>query len=86
MGLNSDDIVDEMIIMSTHDDLLLFTNFGKVYRIKGYNVPSASRTAKGMPVVNLLNLDENEKVKALVSVTPDEDLKINIYVLLLKMV
>ncbi|NLZ75618.1 MAG: DNA gyrase subunit A [Erysipelotrichia bacterium] len=75
MGLNSDDIVDEMIIMSTHDDLLLFTNFGKVYRIKGYNVPSASRTAKGMPVVNLLDLDENEKVKALVSVTPDEDLK-----------
>ena len=63
MGLNSDDIVDEMIIMSTHDDLLLFTNFGKVYRIKGYNVPSASRTAKGMPVVNLLNLDENEKLK-----------------------
>ncbi len=75
MGLNSDDIVDEMIIMSTHDDLLLFTNFGKVYRIKGYNVPSAGRTAKGMPVVNLLNLDENEKVRALVSVTPDKELE-----------
>ncbi len=75
MGLNSDDIVDEMIIMSTHDDLLLFTNFGKVYRIKGYNVPSASRTAKGMPVVNLLNLDENEKIKALVSITPDSELE-----------
>ncbi|HPW53353.1 MAG TPA: DNA gyrase subunit A [Erysipelotrichaceae bacterium] len=75
MGLNSDDIVDEMIIMSTHDDLLLFTNFGKVYRIKGYNVPSAGRTAKGMPVVNLLNLSENEKVRALVGITPDEDLE-----------
>ncbi len=74
MGLNSDDIIDEMITMSTHDDLLMFTNFGKVYRIKGYNVPSAGRTAKGMPVVNLLNLDENEKVKAMVSITPDEEL------------
>ncbi len=75
MSLNEDDMIDQMINMSTHDDLLLFTNFGKVYRIKGYNVPNASRTAKGMPVVNLLNLDEGEKVKALVDITKDPELE-----------
>lgn len=66
MSVNEDDIVDLLITMSTHDYLLLFTNFGKVYRIKGYKVPNSSRTAKGLPVVNLLNLDKEEKVKALV--------------------
>ena len=60
MATNEDDIVDSMINMSTHDDLLFFTNFGKVYRIKGYNVPEFGRTAKGLPVVNLLNLDKGE--------------------------
>lgn len=74
MGLNSDDMIDQMINMSTHDDLLLFSNLGKVYRIKGYKVPASSRTAKGMPVVNLLSLEKNEKIKALVDVTPDESL------------
>ena len=75
MSLNSNDMIDQMINMSTHDDLLLFTNKGKVYRIKGYRVPNASRIAKGLPVVNLLNLDEGEKVKALVDVTSDEELE-----------
>jgi len=74
MALNSDDIVDQAITMSTHDDLLLFTNKGKVYRIKGYRVPNTSRTGKGIPVVNLLNMDKEEKVKALVDVTQDESL------------
>lgn len=68
MSTNEDDIVDSLISMSTHDDLLFFTNFGKVYRIKGYNVPEFGRTAKGLPVVNLLNLDKNEQVKSMISI------------------
>ncbi len=75
MGLNSDDMIDQMINMSTHDDLLLFSNYGRVYRIKGYKVPASSRTGKGMPVVNLLALDKNEKIQALVDITPDESLE-----------
>ena len=66
MAVNEDDIVEMLVPMSTHDFLLLFTNIGKVYRIKGYRIPNASRTAKGLPVVNLLNLDKDEKVRALV--------------------
>lgn len=68
MTMNEDDIIELMITMSTHDHLLLFTNFGKVYRMKGFHIPNASRTAKGLPVVNLLNLDKDEKVEALVPV------------------
>ena len=74
MGLNSDDMIDEMLNMSTHDDLLLFSNFGKVYRIKGYKVPASSRTAKGTPIVNLLNLDKDEKIKAMVDIVNDVSL------------
>ncbi|MEG2506216.1 MAG: DNA gyrase subunit A [Longicatena sp.] len=73
MAVNEDDIVEMLITMSTHDYLLLFTNFGKVYRIKGYKVPSSSRTTKGLPVVNLLNLDKEEKVKALVPINPETE-------------
>ena len=75
MAVNSDDMIDQMINMSTHDDLLLFTDLGKVYRMKGYKVPNASRIAKGMPVVNLLNLSKNEKVKAMVDITADPALE-----------
>lgn len=73
MTVNEDDIVELLITMSTHDYLMLFTNLGKVYRIKGYKVPNAGRTAKGIPVVNLLNLDKDEKVRALVPVRTDSD-------------
>ena len=72
MGTNEDDIVDSLINMSTHDDLLFFTNFGKVYRIKGYNVPEFGRTAKGLPVVNLLNLEKDEYVKSMISIHKDD--------------
>ena len=68
MATHSDDVVDEFIFMSTHDYLLLFTNYGKVYRIKGYMVPQAKRTAKGIPVVNLLNLDKGETISSMISV------------------
>ena len=68
MSMHEDDIVDQFLTMMTHDYLLMFTNLGKVYRIKGYQVPLASRTSKGIPIVNLLNLDKNEKVLAMVPV------------------
>ncbi len=75
MSLNSDDVVDLFLKMSTHDHLMLFTNFGKVYRIKGYRVPNATRTAKGIPVVNLLNLDKEEKVRAIISTNSESEMK-----------
>lgn len=80
MAVNEDDIVELLITMSTHDYLMLFTNLGKVYRIKGYKVPNASRTAKGLPVVNLLNLDKDEKVRALVPVRPDSESEFLLFV------
>ena len=80
MTVNSDDVIDMFIKMSTHDYLMLFTNFGKVYRIKGYRVPNAGRTAKGIPVVNLLNLDQDEKVKAIITDDGSEENKFLIFV------
>lgn len=73
MNVNQDDVVDLLITMSTHDHLLLFTNYGKVYRIRGFRVPGGSRTSKGIPVVNLLNLDKDEKVKALVPMKKESE-------------
>ena len=72
MSTNEDDIVNSLIHMSTHDDLLFFTNLGRVYRIKGYNVPEFGRTAKGLPVVNLLNLDKDETVKSMISIDKNQ--------------
>lgn len=72
MSTNDNDIVSSMINMSTHDDLLIFTNLGKVYRLKGYNIPEYGRTAKGLPVVNLLNLDKDESVKSMISINKDK--------------
>ncbi|MEG0366795.1 MAG: DNA gyrase subunit A [Coprobacillus sp.] len=68
METNENDDVDQMIMMSTHDYLLAFSNLGKVYRIKGYQVPEFSRQSKGLPVVNLLSLDEEEYIQTLVKV------------------
>ncbi|MBR2990271.1 MAG: DNA gyrase subunit A [Solobacterium sp.] len=66
MELNENDVIDQAVTMSTHDFLLVFTDKGKVYRIKGYNIPSYGRTSKGLPIVNLLKLEKDEKVKAFV--------------------
>ncbi|MEG0297910.1 MAG: DNA gyrase subunit A, partial [Clostridium sp.] len=73
MAVNEDDIIEILLSMSTHDHLMLFTNLGKVYRIKGYRLPNASRTAKGLPVVNLLSLDKEEKVRAMVAVSNESE-------------
>lgn len=75
MSLNEDDVVDQNVTMSTHDFLLIFTNKGKVYRIKGFNIPEASRNAKGIPVINIINIDKDEKVKALVPINREWEIK-----------
>lgn len=77
IGLNDDDVADINITMSTHDHILFFTNKGKVYRTKGYKIPEASRNAKGLPIVNLLNLDKDEKVKTVLTLKREgnEDIK-----------
>jgi len=77
MATHDDDIVDQMLNMSTHDDLLFFTNFGKVYRLKGYNVPEYGRTAKGIPVVNLLNLDKDEYVRSMISISHEFNMEVH---------
>lgn len=72
MGTNTDDVVNSLINMSTHDDLLFFTNLGRVYRLKGYNIPEFGRTAKGLPVVNLLNLDKEETIRSMINISKKE--------------
>ncbi|GMA69905.1 DNA gyrase subunit A [Leuconostoc litchii] len=68
MNVHDEDFVDQMISTSTHDTLLFFTNKGKVYRMKGYEVPEYGRQAKGIPVVNLLNFERNEKIQTVINV------------------
>ncbi|MDG3146054.1 DNA gyrase subunit A [Streptococcus suis] len=71
-GVKDDDFVRELISTSTHDHLLFFTNKGRVYRLKGYEIPEYGRTAKGLPVVNLLKLEENESIQTIINVTKDQ--------------
>jgi DNA gyrase subunit A len=68
MGTNEDDFVEHLITTSTHDTILFFTNKGKVYRSKGYEIPEFSRTAKGIPIINLLEIDKGEWVNAIIPV------------------
>ena len=67
-GVKDDDFVCELVSTSTHDHLLFFTNKGRVYRLKGYEIPEYGRTAKGLPVVNLLKLDEGESIQTIINV------------------
>ncbi len=67
-GVKEDDFVRELVSTSTHDHLLFFTNKGRVYRLKGYEIPEYGRTAKGLPVVNLLKLDEGESIQTIINV------------------
>ncbi|MBU7567682.1 DNA gyrase subunit A [Weissella sagaensis] len=71
MGVNNDDFIDELIGTSTHDTLLFFTNSGKVYKMKGYEIPEYGRTAKGIPVVNLLGIESGESIQAIINVRGD---------------
>ncbi|HEL2440852.1 TPA: DNA gyrase subunit A [Streptococcus suis] len=72
-GVKDDDFVRKLVSTSTHDRLLFFTNKGRVYRLKGYEIPEYGRTAKGLPVVNLLKLEENEAIQTIINVTKDQE-------------
>lgn len=69
MGTNEDDFVKQLVTTSTHDTILYFTNKGKVYRTKGYEIPEYSRTAKGLPIINLLEIDKDEWINAIIPVS-----------------
>ncbi len=73
MGTNENDFVEHLLYTSTHDTILFFTNTGKVYRAKGYEIPEYGRTAKGLPIVNLLGVDKEEKVTAMIQMESFED-------------
>lgn len=73
MGVNDDDFIERLIYTSTHDTLLFFTNTGKIYRSKGYEIPEYSRNAKGIPIINLLGIDTKERVQAVVHLPQQED-------------
>ena len=73
MSTNEEDVVDKMINMETHDYILFFSNRGRVYRMKGYEVPEFSRQSKGLPIVNLLPIEKDEKINSILSLKPDED-------------
>ncbi|MDI9503695.1 MAG: DNA gyrase subunit A [Bacillota bacterium] len=73
MKTYEDDVVDILVHTKTHTDILFFTSFGKVYRLRGYQIPLQQRTGRGMPIVNLLNLDKDEKVKSILSIDEYDD-------------
>lgn len=75
MSTNDEDFVEHMINLSTHDYILFFTDKGKVYRLKGYEIPEFSRQSKGIPIVNLLQIEKDEKVNAVIQITREEDSK-----------
>ena len=68
-----EDFIERVIYTSSHDTLLFFSNLGKIYKLRAYQIPYASRTAKGLPIVNLLNFDENEKLAAVLNINEKED-------------
>ena len=79
MSTNDEDFVEQMINLSTHDYLLFFTNKGKVYRLKGYEIPEFSRTSKGLPIINLIQIEKGENVSAVVKVERDNAYKFFIF-------
>ena len=75
MSINEEDFVEQMINCSTHDFVLFFTNKGKVYRVKGYEIPEFSRQSKGLPIVNLLNMEQGEYVTSILNGSKNDDCK-----------
>ncbi len=75
MSTNEEDFVEHMLVLTTHDYVLFFSNKGKVYRMKGYELPEFSRQSKGLPIVNLLPLDKDEKISAMFTITREEESK-----------
>lgn len=79
MTTNEEDFVEQIVSLSTHDYILFFTNKGKVYRLKGYEIPEYSRTAKGLPVVNLLQIEKDEKINTMLRIERENDCKYLIF-------
>ena len=75
MATNEEDFVEHLINATSHDYILMFTNKGKVYRIKGYEIPEYSRQSKGLPIINLLSLDKDEKVTSLLKISNNDEYK-----------
>ena len=75
MATNEEDFVEHLINATSHDYILMFTNMGKVYRIKGYEIPEYSRKSKGLPIINLLSLDKDEKITSLLKISNDDEYK-----------
>ena len=75
MSTNEEDFPEKLLSMKTHDYLLMFSNLGKVYRMKGYEVPEFSRQAKGLPIINLLPLEKEEKITSVVTISEESDQK-----------
>ena len=80
MSTNEEDFVEHMLVLTTHDYLMFFTNKGKIYRMKGYEVPEFSRHAKGLPIINLLPLEKDEKVTSMFTVSKKDDAKFLVFV------
>ncbi|MDD5836154.1 MAG: DNA gyrase subunit A [bacterium] len=80
MTTNEEDFVEHLVDLSTHDYLLFFTNKGKVYRLKGYEVPQFGRQSKGLPIVNLLQIDKDEKINSVVKISQNDDKKYLLFV------
>ena len=75
MGTNEEDFVEHLLSLSTHDYVLFFTNKGKVYRLKGYEIPEFSRQSKGIPIINLLQIDKDESINSMIKISKDESSK-----------
>ncbi len=80
MATNEEDVVEHMISLKTHDYVLFFSNLGKVYRIKGYEIPEFSRQSKGLPIINLLPLEKEENISSIVNINNDEEIKHLVFV------
>lgn len=75
MTTNEEDFVEQMINLSSHDYLLFFTNKGKVYRLKGYEIPEFNRQSKGLPIINLLQIEKDESISSMISISPNDEAK-----------
>ncbi len=72
---NTEDAVDKILNICTHDHVLFFTNKGKVYRIKGYEIPEFSRTSKGIPIINLLQIEKDENISSIICIDKEDEFK-----------
>lgn len=75
MNTNEEDFVEHIVSLSTHDYVLFFTNKGKVYRLKGYEIPEFNRQSKGLPIINLLQIEKEEKINTILGIKREEDVK-----------